>query len=88
MEALDFLRLLLNKPIIPLGRKIVTKIKIAPRVKSQTSGNALVSIVLDPLTKIAPKTGPINVPLPPTATHTTASIELAGENSPGLIIPT
>ena len=36
----------------------------------------------------APTTGPIKVPRPPTATHSTASIELPGANSLGLMMPT
>ena len=32
--------------------------------------------------------GPTNVPRPPTAVQITTSIELAGENSPGLMMPT
>ncbi|MCY1243397.1 hypothetical protein D3C81_1910170 [compost metagenome] len=33
-------------------------------------------------------TGPISVPRPPTATHTAISIELPGDISPGLMMPT
>ena len=40
------------------------------------------------LTTIAPRTAPYKKPLPPNATQTTISIDLIGENSPGLIIPT
>ena len=32
--------------------------------------------------------GPISVPRPPTAVQMTTSIELAGANSPGLMMPT
>ena len=35
-----------------------------------------------------PATAPVSVPRPPTATQITASIELAGENSLGLMMPT
>ena len=60
----------------------------APSANSQTSGSAPVSQVLPKLTMKAPITGPISVPRPPTATHSTASIELPGENSLGLMMPT
>jgi len=36
----------------------------------------------------APMIGPTSVPRPPTAVQITISIELAGENSPGLMMPT
>ena len=44
-------------------------------------------MVLPKLTRIAPMIAPIKVPRPPTATQITASIELAGENSLGLMMP-
>ena len=52
------------------------------------AGAALVSQVLSPLTLKAPITAPTSVPRPPTATQITASIEFAGENSDGLMMPT
>ena len=36
------------------------------------------------LMKIAPMTGPINVPRPPTATQTTASSDLSGAHFAGI----
>ena len=41
-----------------------------------------------PLTKKAPTIGPISVPRPPTAAQIAISIELAGDISPGLMMPT
>jgi len=40
------------------------------------------------LTSTAPATAPYSVPRPPTATQITTSIELIGENSLGLMMPT
>jgi hypothetical protein len=59
-----------------------------PIAKSQTFGSALVSQVLPRLTSTAPRIAPERVPRPPTATQITASIELAGANSEGLMMPT
>lgn len=44
--------------------------------------------VLKALTTTAPSAAPTSVPRPPTATQITASIELVGANSPGLMMPT
>ncbi|MNO04395.1 hypothetical protein D3C81_2254080 [compost metagenome] len=41
-----------------------------------------------PFTTPAPSSGPISVPRPPRATHTAASMELVGDISLGLMIPT
>ncbi|MCY1450552.1 hypothetical protein D9M71_673690 [compost metagenome] len=41
-----------------------------------------------PLTRPAPSSGPISVPRPPKATQTAASIELVGDISLGLMMPT
>ncbi|MCY1459486.1 hypothetical protein D9M71_769660 [compost metagenome] len=60
----------------------------APRKNSQYSGNATVNQLFMPLTTPAPSNGPIKVPRPPRATHTAASIELVGDISLGLMIPT
>ena len=49
---------------------------------------ALVSQVLSPFTLKAPSAAPTSVPRPPTATQITASMELPGLNSPGLMMPT
>ena len=51
-------------------------------------GKARVAQLLRALTPMAPRTGPINVPRPPTATHTTASSDLSGAISLGLMMPT
>jgi hypothetical protein len=40
------------------------------------------------LTITAPSAAPISVPRPPTATQITISMELAGANSLGLMMPT
>ena len=58
------------------------------RGSRQTVGKAPVSQVLPILTIKAPITGPISVPRPPTATQSTASMELPGANSLGLMMPT
>ena len=60
----------------------------APSPNSQISGNAPVNQVLAKLTTTAPSAAPTSVPRPPTATQITASIELAGANSDGLMMPT
>src|SRR5262249_23520627 len=77
-----------HRPTTPRGRNSVTAMNRAPSANSQTSGSAPVSQVSAPLTRKAPITGPTRVPRPPTATQITASIELAGENSLGLMMPT
>ncbi|MNW19319.1 hypothetical protein D3C71_2192570 [compost metagenome] len=41
-----------------------------------------------PLTTPAPSNGPIKVPRPPSATQTAASMELVGDISLGLMMPT
>jgi hypothetical protein len=43
---------------------------------------------LPKLTSTAPMIAPIRVPRPPTETQIAISIELAGENSLGLMMPT
>jgi len=60
----------------------------APRKNSQYSGKATVNQLFMPLTSPAPSSGPISVPRPPRATHTAASIELVGDISLGLMMPT
>ena len=77
-----------HRPTTPLGRNSVTTMNSAPSANSQISGNAPVSQVLPTLTMKAPITGPISVPRPPKATQITASIELPGANSLGLMMPT
>ena len=59
----------------------------APRANSQNSGSALVNQVFPRLTITAPRMAPTSVPRPPTATQITASMELAGANSLGLMMP-
>ena len=44
--------------------------------------------VLPKFTRMAPRIAPTSVPRPPTATQITASIELPGANSLGLMMPT
>ncbi len=78
----------LHRPTMPLGSSSVTTMKSAPSANSQTSGRAPVSQVLPKFTRTAPMIGPTSVPRPPTATQRTASMELPGANSPGLMMPT
>ena len=66
----------------------MTKMNNPPNANSQISGKALVSQVLPRLTMTAPRIAPASVPRPPTATQITASIELPGANSDGLMMPT
>ena len=61
---------------------------IAPSTKSQASGSVAVSQLLAAATISAPSAAPTSVPRPPSATQITISIELAGENSLGLMMPT
>ena len=62
--------------------------KVAPSTNSQISGKFAVSQLLPAATIRAPSAAPISVPRPPSATQITTSIELAGLNSPGLMMPT
>ena len=71
-----------------LGRKSVQTMKSAPRKNSQISGAAPVNKLLAPLTAKAPTIAPTSVPRPPTATQTAISIELPGDISLGLMMPT
>src|SRR5688572_29123985 len=75
-------------PTTPLGRKSVTAMNSSPRKNSQYSGKATVNQLLAPLTMPAPRMAPTSVPCPPTATHTAISIEIAGDISLGLMMPT
>ena len=75
-------------PISPFGRYNVTKTNNAPKKNNHTSGKFTVKKDFAKLTITPPKIAPINVPLPPNATHTTTSIDFNGANSPGFIIPT
>ena len=59
-----------------------------PRTNSQNSGNATVNQLFAPFTTTAPRIGPSSVPRPPTATQIAISIELAGDISLGLMMPT
>ena len=71
-----------------MGRKIVTRMNIAPSAKSQASGKFAVSQLLPAATISAPSAAPTRVPRPPSATQITISMELAGANSLGLMMPT
>ena len=62
--------------------------KMAPSANSQYSGNAAVKKLFAPLTSPAPRIAPVSVPRPPTATQIAISIELAGDISLGLMMPT
>src|SRR5580700_277189 len=75
-------------PTIPCGNTRVVSTKRPPRKNSQISGTAPVSQVLARLTNTAPIIAPVRVPRPPTETQIAISIELPGENSLGLMIPT
>ena len=66
----------------------VTAMKIAPSANSQYSGKATVKKLLAPFTRPAPRIAPTSVPRPPTATQIAISIELAGDISLGLMMPT
>ena len=73
---------------MPRGRNSVTRMNSRPSRYSQYSGNACVNQLLPRLTAAAPMTGPISVPRPPTAVQIAISIELAGDISLGLMMPT
>src|SRR6266568_2593990 len=75
-------------PASPRGRNSVTRMNSSPSANSQYSGNALVNQLLPRLTAAAPNIGPTSVPRPPTAVQIAISIELAGDISLGLMIPT
>src|SRR5688572_9388535 len=79
---------LLKKPMIPRGRNSVTRMKIRPSAYSQYSGKACVKKLFAPFTAPAPRIAPASVPRPPTATQMAISIELAGDISLGLMMPT
>jgi hypothetical protein len=67
----------------------VTATNSVPSTNSQYGASApLVNAVLAKFTSPAPSTGPMRVPRPPTATQITASMEFAGANSLGLMMPT
>jgi hypothetical protein len=72
----------------PLGMNSVTRMNSNPRKNSQYSGKVWVKKLFAPFTTPAPNSGPISVPRPPTATQTAISIELAGDISLGLMMPT
>ena len=73
---------------MPFGRNSVTATNSPPSANSQYSGSAPVNQLFPALTESAPMIGPMMVPRPPTAVQITTSIELAGSNSPGLMMPT
>ena len=66
----------------------MTRTKAAPSTNSQISGKFAVSQLLPAATISAPSAAPTSVPRPPSATQITISIEFAGENSLGLMMPT
>ena len=59
-----------------------------PRKYSHRSGKLTVSQLFAPFTSAAPSTGPISEARPPTATQMAISIELPGDISLGLMMPT
>src|SRR5229473_3111784 len=75
-------------PTMPRGKTSVVRMNSPPRMNSQISGAALVSQVFARLTSPAPRMAPASVPRPPTETQIAISIELPGENSLGLMMPT
>src|SRR5216683_2856774 len=75
-------------PTMPRGKISVVRMNSPPRMNSQISGAALVSQVFAKLTSPAPSIAPTSVPRPPTDTQIAISIELPGENSLGLMMPT
>src|SRR5262249_44351315 len=77
-----------NRPTLPRGTISVGKTKRPPQKNNQISGAGLVSQVFARLTSPAPRMAPDSVPRPPTETQIAISIELPGENSLGLMIPT
>src|SRR5712671_3611195 len=77
-----------NIPTMPRGKTSVVSTNSPPRKNSQISGTAPVSQVFARLTSTAPIAAPISVPRPPTDTQIATSIELPGENSLGLMMPT
>src|SRR5579883_1809031 len=77
-----------TRPNSPRGKASVTRTKSPPSTNSHASGSAPVSQVLAALTSTDPRSAPMSVPRPPTATQMAISIELAGANSPGLMMPT
>ena len=77
-----------HNPTTPCGSHKVTPTNKAPRKNNQYSGNAWVKKLFDKLTMKAPITGPTKVARPPTATQIAISMELAGDISPGLMMPT
>src|SRR5690606_6207749 len=78
----------LISPQLPLGRYRVTRMNSPPRTNSQHSGTATATKRFRPSTRPAPSSGPIRLPRPPRATHTAASMELVGDISEGLMMPT
>src|SRR5258706_4549336 len=78
----------LSRPMMPCGRNSVTRMKMRPSAYSQYSGKACVKKLFAPLTAPAPMIAPASVPRPPTATQMAISIELAGDISLGLMMPT
>src|SRR3972149_2976218 len=65
----------LNNPRHPLGKKTTTPTNNAPKKYSHTPGKDSLKPLFAEFTRSAPNTAPTSVPLPPTATHSTISIE-------------
>src|SRR5450830_1200040 len=77
-----------STPRMPCCINRVTRMNNNPSANNHKSGNAAVNQLLSPLTANAPRIGPSKVPRPPTAAQITISIELPGDISDGLMIPT
>ena len=74
---------------MPRGKTSVVSTNSAPSTNSQVSGAAPVSQVLAEIDEHgAERSAPASVPRPPTETQIAISIELPGENSLGLMMPT
>src|SRR3989337_4518435 len=65
----------LNNPMHPLGKKPATPTNKALKRYSHTPGKDSLKPLFAEFTRSAPNTAPTSVPLPPTATHSTISIE-------------
>ncbi len=59
-----------------------------PSAYNQYSGKVWVKKLFAPFTRPAPRIAPTSEPRPPMATQMAISMELAGDISPGLMMPT
>src|SRR5437867_5022144 len=73
---------------MPFCMNRVTKMNNNPNANNHRSGKAAVNQLFNPFTVKAPMIGPIKLPRPPTAAQITISIELPGDISDGLMMPT